>query len=170
MSDESEWDSSSEEEEASASDAEVNSSSSSSSSDGDSSEEDEAPKPAPAARGPPAAAARGPPAAAAAKEVAQEAEEEDGDVQLTAAQMEERREANVRALVAGSLHVERRALLPKLLTVASAEAFLKLPFKSPHPNAPAASDVSAAVMITLLGGATSFRSRGRRQYLLNVPL
>ncbi len=40
-----------------------------------------------------------------------------------------------------SLQVSRRALLPKVLSVQGAELALRAPFKSPHPQAPARSDV-----------------------------
>ena len=50
-----------------------------------------------------------------------------------------RREANIKALLEGSLDVSRKPLLSKLLTVKDAELVLKRAFKSPHPNAPSRS-------------------------------
>ena len=46
------------------------------------------------------------------------------------------------ALVTGTLDISRKALMPRLLSVANAEATLRRAFKSPHPSAPAVSDVS----------------------------
>lgn len=43
-----------------------------------------------------------------------------------------------------SLQVSRKALLPKVLSVQGAELALRAPFKSPHPNAPARSEVRAS--------------------------
>ncbi|KAK9804116.1 hypothetical protein WJX73_000321 [Symbiochloris irregularis] len=45
------------------------------------------------------------------------------------------KEANTRAMLNGSLQVERAPLLPKVLSLAGAEALLRKPFKSPHPTA-----------------------------------
>ena len=75
---------------------------------------------------------------------ADDAGEGDEEAPSTQAELERRREENVRALVSGTLHLSRRALMPRLLTVANAEAaVLRRAFKSPHPTAPAVSDVSA---------------------------
>jgi hypothetical protein len=120
-----------------------------------------APAPAPARpRATPSAAAPAappppPPACEEAMEVeaaaAEEADDEEEDenagdsaadadfVPLTAAAAAARREANVAALVAGTLAVARRPAVPRLLCVAAAAAALRRPFKSPHPDAPARS-------------------------------
>lgn len=47
-----------------------------------------------------------------------------------------------------SLQVSRKALLPKVLSVQGAELALRAPFKSPHPNAPARSEVRASRFTT----------------------
>ena len=82
-------------------------------------------------------------APAAAK--AEEPGADDGadDPPPTQQQLDARREETVRALVSGSLNITRKPILPKLLSVADAELQLKRPFKSPHPNAPARSEVRA---------------------------
>ena len=46
-----------------------------------------------------------------------------------------------------SLQVSRKALLPKVLSVQGAELALRAPFKSPHPNAPARSEVRASRLL-----------------------
>ena len=80
----------------------------------------------------------------AAAAAAAAAEEEEEDVEPTQAQLEERRQQNIRALVSGApLEVRRAALMPRLLTVQQAAVVLRRPFKSTHPNAPAVSDVSS---------------------------
>lgn len=48
---------------------------------------------------------------------------------------------SVHAMASRSLQISRKALLPKVLSVQGAEVALRAPFKSPHPNAPARSDV-----------------------------
>ena len=48
---------------------------------------------------------------------------------------------SVRAMASRSLQISRKALLPKVLSVQGAQVALRAPFKSPHPNAPARSDV-----------------------------
>lgn len=67
---------------------------------------------------------------------------DDDALPLTAQEQEQRRDANIRALVEGSLDIHRKSMMPKLLTVQDAAAVtLRRPFKSPHPNAPARSHV-----------------------------
>lgn len=67
------------------------------------------------------------------------------DASPTQRQLEARRQENIRALVSGTgLALRRQALLPRLLTVQQAAVVLRRPFKSPHPGAPAVSDVSGA--------------------------
>ena len=44
-----------------------------------------------------------------------------------------------------SLQVSRKALLPRVLSVQGVELALRAPFKSPHPQAPARSDVRPAL-------------------------
>lgn len=66
-------------------------------------------------------------------------ETEDNNNCANAEEEARRREANIRALVDGSLDVSRKPLLSKILTVKDAEAVLKRAFRSPHPNAPARS-------------------------------
>ena len=70
-----------------------------------------------------------------------EAEEDEDDIQPTLEQQAQRREDNIRALLDGDLEIHRKPLLPKLLTVQDAAAVLRKAFKSPHPNAPARSEV-----------------------------
>ena len=47
-----------------------------------------------------------------------------------------RREANIRAMVKGTLVTSRRSVVPKLLQVEEGEAVLRKAFKTPHPTAP----------------------------------
>ena len=64
---------------------------------------------------------------------------------LSAGELEQRRQDNIRALVSGTgLALRRQALLPRLLTVQQAAVVLRRPFVCPHPGAPAVSDVSGA--------------------------
>ncbi|CAL8470234.1 g9776 [Coccomyxa elongata] len=74
------------------------------------------------------------------EEVEQGSGDEDGDIVETQEEMQSRRENNIKALLSGSLQVQRKALLPKILDVKDAEATLRSAFKSPFPNAPARSD------------------------------
>ena len=60
---------------------------------------------------------------------------------------EERRQANIAAMLAGDLTVSRNSLMPSLLTVDKDTTTLKKPFKSPFPNA---SGVSEGLMKALL--------------------
>ncbi|EFN53964.1 hypothetical protein CHLNCDRAFT_136249 [Chlorella variabilis] len=80
----------------------------------------------------------------------EEEEEEDGGAAgdgegaaerpATQAELEERRQQNIRAMVSGTgLALRRQALLPRMLTVQQVAVVLRRPFKSPHPNAPAVS-------------------------------
>ncbi|KAK9916056.1 hypothetical protein WJX75_007902 [Coccomyxa subellipsoidea] len=81
--------------------------------------------------------------AVSAKESSEEDDEEVGEDDNEGDSQEEqrdRRESNIRALLSGSLQVQRKALLPKILSVNDAEATLRSAFKSPFPNAPARSD------------------------------
>lgn len=75
-----------------------------------------------------------------------EAEDED-IVKPTAEQLEQRRQANIEALVLGNLEIQRKPLLPKLLSVSDAAVILKRPFKSPHPNAPARSEALKKALV-----------------------
>ena len=50
-----------------------------------------------------------------------------------------RREANIQAMLGGTLTTERRPMLPKILRVKEGEALLRRAFKSPHPSAPSKS-------------------------------
>jgi len=76
--------------------------------------------------------------------------EEDDVLPLTAEQQVHRREANIRALVQDSLEIHRKPMLPKLLSVQDAAAvILRKPFKSPHPNAPARTNVRTQLDILL---------------------
>ncbi|PSC67651.1 DNA repair and recombination RAD54 [Micractinium conductrix] len=60
---------------------------------------------------------------------------------LSAGELEQRRQDNIRALVSGTgLALRRQALLPRLLTVQQAAVVLRRPFVCPHPGAPAVSD------------------------------
>ena len=60
----------------------------------------------------------------------------------TQQQLEDRRQQNIQALVSGAgLALQRQALLPRLLTVQQAAVVLRRAFKSPHPDAPAVSEV-----------------------------
>lgn len=80
------------------------------------------------------------------------AEDEDEDVAPTQAQLEERRQENIRAMVSGAgLEVRRAALLPRLLTVQQVAVVLRRPFKSPHPDAPAMSAVRPGSVGTSMG-------------------
>ena len=79
---------------------------------------------------------------------AEEEEDAGADADAAAApeptqeQLEERRAENIRALVSGEgLALRRQAMLPRLLTVQQAAVVLRRAFKSPHPNAPAVSQV-----------------------------
>eukprot|EP00887_Chlorella_sp_A99_P002466 scaffold10.g2466.t1 len=76
-----------------------------------------------------------------AEGVAEEEEEGGSDADEAAVATARRREENVRALLSGTLNVSRKALMPRLLTVPNAEATLRRAFKSPHPSAPAVSDL-----------------------------
>lgn len=60
----------------------------------------------------------------------------------TQAELQERRQQNIHALVSGDgLALKRTSLMPRLgLTVQQAAVVLRRPFKSPHPTAPAVSD------------------------------
>jgi DNA repair and recombination RAD54-like protein len=60
----------------------------------------------------------------------------------TQAELQERRQQNIHALVSGAgLALKRTSLMPRLgLTVQQAAVVLRRPFKSPHPTAPAVSD------------------------------
>ncbi|GAB4814175.1 hypothetical protein N2152v2_001221 [Parachlorella kessleri] len=62
-------------------------------------------------------------------------QEDDGEDAPSAQELEERRQANIKALLSGSLALSRKPLLPRLLSVQDAEAILKRPFQSPHPHA-----------------------------------
>ena len=53
---------------------------------------------------------------------------------------EERRQANIAAMLAGDLTTSRNSLMPSLLTVDKDTTTLKKPFKSPFPNASGVSD------------------------------
>jgi DNA repair and recombination RAD54-like protein len=77
--------------------------------------------------------------AAASGENADDSAADADFVPLSADEAAARREANVAALVAGTLAVARRPAVPSLLSVAAAAATLRRPFKSPHPDAPARS-------------------------------
>ena len=72
------------------------------------------------------------------------AEEEDQHPSLQ--QQAHRREENIRAMLDGSLEIHRKPLLPKLLSVVDATVVLRKPFKSPHPNAPARSEVRTHIL------------------------
>ena len=52
----------------------------------------------------------------------------------------ERRQANIAAMMSGTLHTERNSLMPSLLTVDKDTTTLKKPFKSPFPNSTGISD------------------------------
>lgn len=67
---------------------------------------------------------------------------DDDGTSLTQEEAARRRAENIRALQDNTLCLSRRALMPRLLTVASAEATLRRPFRTPHPSAPSASSVS----------------------------
>ena len=54
---------------------------------------------------------------------------------------------DLRSCAECSLQVQRKALLPKILSVNDAEATLRSAFKSPFPNAPARSDVSTQAFL-----------------------
>lgn len=53
---------------------------------------------------------------------------------------QERRKANIAAMLSGDLEVKRHALMPTLLSVDQDTAVLRRPFRSPYPNAPAVSE------------------------------
>ena len=53
---------------------------------------------------------------------------------------QERRQANIEAMLSGDLTVKRHPLLPSILSVSQDTEILKRPFRSPFPNAPAVSD------------------------------
>lgn len=74
--------------------------------------------------------------------------EEDEDVQPSPEKQAQRREENIRALLDGSLDVSRKAILPKILSVQDAAVILRKPFKSPHPTAPARSEVRTHASLT----------------------
>lgn len=90
----------------------------------------------------------------------EEEEEEDGGAAgdgegaaerpATQAELEERRQQNIRAMVSGTgLALRRQALLPRMLTVQQVAVVLRRPFKSPHPNAPAVSQVGCPAPLPL---------------------
>lgn len=72
------------------------------------------------------------------------------DPMPTAKDQAARREENIRAMLDGSLDVSRKPLLPKLLSVQDAAVVLRKPFKSPHPNAPARSEVHSNLKLCSL--------------------
>ncbi len=53
---------------------------------------------------------------------------------------QEKRKANIAAMLSGDLEVRRHALMPTLLSVDQDTAILRRPFRSPYPNAPAVSE------------------------------
>lgn len=53
---------------------------------------------------------------------------------------QEKRKANIAAMLSGDLEVKRHALMPTLLSVDQDTAVLRRPFRSPYPNAPAVSE------------------------------
>jgi DNA repair and recombination RAD54-like protein len=71
----------------------------------------------------------------------------DDGLEPTQQQLDERRQQNIDALVSGAgLALQRQALLPRLLTVQQAAVVLRRAFKSPHPDAPAVSEVRPRVL------------------------
>lgn len=67
--------------------------------------------------------------------------EDEDDMPPTQDMLDRQREANIKALVSGSLEIARKPLIPKLLHV-DAKLVLHRPFKTPHPDAPNRSEVS----------------------------
>ena len=64
-------------------------------------------------------------------------QQEDPKNAMLSMEDQERRRANISAMLSGDLEVKRHALMPTLLSVDQDTAVLRRPFRSPYPNAPA---------------------------------
>lgn len=65
---------------------------------------------------------------------------EDPKSNMLSKEDQERRQANIAAMLSGDLEVKRHALIPTLLSVDQDTVVLRRPFRSPYPNAPAVSE------------------------------